>query len=73
MLYSAAIDALQDALSRLDEVDREVLLLRTFEGLSNAEVATVLEIEPSAASKRYGRALLRLRSVLGNSDSATGP
>jgi RNA polymerase sigma-70 factor (ECF subfamily) len=53
-----------DALGRLDEVDREVLLLRTFEGLSNAEAAAVLDLEPSAASKRYGRALLRLRQAL---------
>jgi RNA polymerase sigma-70 factor (ECF subfamily) len=57
-----------DALAQLDEVDREVLLLRTFEGLSNAEAAAVLDVEPSAASKRYGRALLRLRQTL----AATG-
>jgi RNA polymerase sigma-70 factor (ECF subfamily) len=56
-----------DALARLDEVDREVLLLRSFEGLSNGEAATVLDIEPSAASKRYGRALLRLRQALADS------
>jgi RNA polymerase sigma-70 factor (ECF subfamily) len=53
-----------EALGRLDDVDREVLMLRTFEGLSNIEAAAVLEIEPAAASKRYGRALLRLRQAL---------
>jgi RNA polymerase sigma-70 factor, ECF subfamily len=45
-------------------VDHEILLMRTFEGLTNQEVAQVLDIEPDAASKRYGRALLRLRRVL---------
>lgn len=52
------------ALGELAEVDREVLLMRTLEGLDNQEAAQVLGIEPAAASKRYGRALLRLRTLL---------
>jgi RNA polymerase sigma-70 factor (ECF subfamily) len=52
------------ALAQLEDDDREVLLMRNFEGLSNQEVAQVLAIEPAAASKRYGRALLRLRAAL---------
>jgi RNA polymerase sigma-70 factor (ECF subfamily) len=54
----------REAIGRMDEDDREVLLMRNYEGLSNHEVAQVLEIEPDAASKRYGRALLRLRKLL---------
>ena len=54
----------RQALARLDDDDRDVLLMRNFEGLSNQEVAQVLDIEPAAASKRYGRALLRLRTAL---------
>lgn len=54
----------RDALGRLPEGDREILLMRNFEGLSNQEAAQVLSIEPVAASKRYGRALLRLRRIL---------
>ncbi len=50
--------------SKHDRADQEILLLRNFEGLSNQAASVVLEIEPDAASKRYGRALLRLRSVL---------
>ena len=53
-----------EALTRLDEIDREVLQLRAFEGLENDEVAQVLGLEPGTASKRYGRALLRLRQAL---------
>lgn len=54
----------RQALSQLAEGDREILLMRNFEGLTNQQSAQVLGIDPSAANKRYGRALLRLRSVL---------
>jgi RNA polymerase sigma-70 factor (ECF subfamily) len=54
----------QGALALLEEIDREVLLLRTFDSLSNAEAAAVLGIQPAAARKRYGRALRRLRQAL---------
>ncbi|MEL6716660.1 MAG: sigma-70 family RNA polymerase sigma factor [Planctomycetota bacterium] len=51
-------------LDELRELDREVLALRHFEGLSNLEVAQLLGIEPSAASRRYVRALARLQEKL---------
>ena len=35
---------LQDAINSMDPIDREVLALRHFEELSNAEAAEVLEI-----------------------------
>jgi RNA polymerase sigma-70 factor (ECF subfamily) len=50
--------------SGLAENDREVLVMRNLELLSNHEVAQVLGIDPVAASQRYGRALLRLRKLL---------
>lgn len=52
------------AVSRLSEVNREIVLLHNFEGLTSAESALVLNIEPAAARKRYGRALLKLRELL---------
>jgi RNA polymerase sigma-70 factor (ECF subfamily) len=52
------------AVAELPEADREILLLRTFEGLSFEEVAFLLGIEPAAARKRHGRALLRLHRIL---------
>jgi RNA polymerase sigma-70 factor, ECF subfamily len=55
---------LQDALNSLDPIDREVLALRHFEELSNAEAAAVLGLDKSAASKRYARALIRLKEIL---------
>jgi RNA polymerase sigma-70 factor (ECF subfamily) len=38
--------------------------MRHFEQLSNQDVARLLGIEPAAASKRYVRALDRLRNLL---------
>jgi RNA polymerase sigma-70 factor (ECF subfamily) len=53
----------QEALNSMDPHDREVLILRHFEELSNAESAQVLGIKPSAAVNRYVRALKRLKTV----------
>ena len=55
---------LDKALVRLSELDQEVLALRHFEELSNAETAEALGIDPKAASVRYFRALRRLKGVL---------
>lgn len=54
----------RQAVAQLPEADREIVLLRNFEGLSNQEVAQLLNIQPATASQRYGRALLRLRKLL---------
>jgi RNA polymerase sigma-70 factor (ECF subfamily) len=45
-------------------LDREVLALRHFEQLSNAETARVLGITEAGASNRFVRALKRLRAIL---------
>jgi RNA polymerase sigma-70 factor, ECF subfamily len=55
---------LQEALNRMDPLDREVLALRHFEELSNTETAQVLNLRESAASKRYVRALHKLREIV---------
>lgn len=66
----------QRALNDMDPMDREVLVLRHFEMLSNEETARVLEIKPSAASNRHLRTLKRLKEILieipGLSDRAHG-
>jgi RNA polymerase sigma-70 factor (ECF subfamily) len=54
----------RQALARLAEIDREVLLLRYVEGLDNQEIGFLLALEPGAVSKRHGRALLRLHAEL---------
>ena len=55
---------LQVLLNGMDKIDREVLVLRHFEELSNTETAEVLGLEKSAASNRYIRALKRLKELL---------
>jgi RNA polymerase sigma-70 factor (ECF subfamily) len=52
------------ALEEMDPMDREVLILRHFDELSNNEVAELLGLHKAAASNRYVRALRRLRDIL---------
>jgi RNA polymerase sigma-70 factor (ECF subfamily) len=52
------------AVAELADSDREILLLRDADGLPYEDIACLLEIEPAAARKRYGRALIRLQKVL---------
>jgi RNA polymerase sigma-70 factor (ECF subfamily) len=51
-------------MAQLSAPDQEIILLRHAEGLCNSEIAEVLEIDPRAASKRYGRAIGRLSTEL---------
>ena len=53
-----------EAVAGLSEDDRAVLLMRHAEDLPYEEIACLLDIEPAAARKRYGRALIRLQKVL---------
>jgi RNA polymerase sigma-70 factor, ECF subfamily len=55
----------QEVLNGMEALDREVLALRHFEQLSNAEVAQTLGVNESTASSRYLRALKRLKEELG--------
>src|SRR5262249_40990775 len=65
---------LEEAFNRMDPLDREVLAIRHFEELSNTEVAEILGIQKAAASKRYVRALARLKDALADlSGFSTGP
>ncbi|HEY2155999.1 MAG TPA: sigma-70 family RNA polymerase sigma factor [Isosphaeraceae bacterium] len=60
------------ALDAMDEDDREILLMRHFEGLSNSEAAGALGLSEPAAGMRHLRALRRLRERLGEAPSASG-
>jgi RNA polymerase sigma-70 factor (ECF subfamily) len=59
-----AAERLRLALQGLNEGERDVLLWRHFEQLSNREIAQLLGIGEAVANKRYIRALQRLRSLL---------
>lgn len=55
---------LESAIATLEEDDREIILMRHAEQLSNQEVAASLGLSEAAASMRYLRAVRRLRQVL---------
>lgn len=59
-------------LLRLDDDDREIILLRHFEQLSNSEAAQALGLSEAAAGMRHIRALRRLRTLLGETPSLCG-
>jgi RNA polymerase sigma-70 factor (ECF subfamily) len=50
----------REAINRLSEKDREIILLRHIEQLTNAEAAELLSITLGTARKRHGRAFRRL-------------
>lgn len=54
----------REAVQSLKPLDREILCLRHFEELDNGEAACALGIPSGTASKRYIRALVRLREAL---------
>lgn len=53
-----------EALARLDEIDREVVMLSLWEELSSPEVAEALGISEAAVRKRKSRARRRLQKQL---------
>jgi RNA polymerase sigma-70 factor (ECF subfamily) len=57
------------SLTKLDDPDREIILLRHYEHLSNQEVADALQLTAAAASMRYLRAIRRLREILDSDNS----
>ncbi|GJM21740.1 MAG: DNA-directed RNA polymerase sigma-70 factor [Planctomycetota bacterium] len=57
-------DAVLTAIEELDELDREVLVLRGIEQRPGPEVAERLDVSPGALRVRYHRALKRLRDRL---------
>jgi RNA polymerase sigma-70 factor (ECF subfamily) len=64
---------LQEAINGMDPIDREVIALRHFEELTNDEVATTLGLTKAAASKRYVRAMLRLKAMIKHSQGLVDP
>ena len=55
------VDRVTRELDSLDGASRTVVILRGIKGLSNQEVAELLDELPNTVSRRYARALERLR------------
>jgi RNA polymerase sigma-70 factor, ECF subfamily len=64
---------LQEALNGMEPIDREVIALRHFEEMSNDDVAAVLGLSKAAASKRYVRAMVRLKGIVDSRPSLADP
>jgi RNA polymerase sigma-70 factor (ECF subfamily) len=58
------------ALQELDDDDRDIILMRHQEHLTNSEVAEALGLSQPAAGMRYLRALRKLREVLGDASAS---
>ncbi|MGB2716593.1 MAG: sigma factor-like helix-turn-helix DNA-binding protein [Vicinamibacterales bacterium] len=56
--------ALNQALSMLQELDRDVFLMREMSGLSYDDIANACELTPDAVRNRIHRARLQLREIL---------
>jgi RNA polymerase sigma-70 factor, ECF subfamily len=57
-------EQISEAVAQLSDADREILLLRHAENLPFDEIALLLDLAPAAARKRFGRALIRLETLL---------
>ncbi len=69
-LRSEIQQAVQLALNEMDVIDREIIVLRHFENLTNNEAAMLLRLHKATASKRYVSALKRLHSIMSSGDRA---
>ncbi len=61
------VSKVEDAIERLGDQDREIVIMRHYEHLSNQDIAEVLSLNAPAASMRYLRAVRRLRELLDES------
>jgi RNA polymerase sigma factor (sigma-70 family) len=68
LLRAEEIGRLEEALAKMAPAERDVIILRVFEGLGHAEIARRLgRPSENAVHKLYGRALARLAGLLGRS------
>lgn len=62
--YEAEVVELRDALARLSSRQRAAIVLRFYEDLSEAEIATALECRPGTVKSLLSRGLARLGEVI---------
>ena len=70
---TTVVERVREALAGMRDLDREVLLLSSWEELSPAEIAVVLGIRPSSARGRLHRARRRFRESYERLNPNTNP
>jgi RNA polymerase sigma-70 factor (ECF subfamily) len=60
------VERILDIINRMDDSDKDPLLLRYSDGLSNTEIASVLEKDEGAVRTQISRSLVKLRKILNN-------
>lgn len=63
---------LASAFATLDDDQRELLRLVAWEGLTNEEIGTVLDISSNAVASRVSRARAKFETALATADAASG-
>ncbi len=58
------LEAVMKVINKMEESDREILLLRFVDELSNSEIAELLAKEEGAIRTKMSRSLVKLRSML---------
>ncbi|MFK7820248.1 MAG: sigma-70 family RNA polymerase sigma factor [Planctomycetaceae bacterium] len=69
MMKAELIERVQAAINELPNIDRELILMRNYEELTNTEAAALVDLSPEAAGKRYTRALMKLRGIIKAAES----
>lgn len=64
--------ALNEALGRLSDEERRIVVLHSAAGLKHREIAAVLDIPPSTVRSKYNRALKKLRNLLSEGGANDG-
>ena len=59
---------LQEALAKLSEIERQVIILRYFEEMTTAEVAKVINLREGALRVRTHRILKKLKAIIEKND-----
>ena len=55
---------IREAIECLPDHERDVIVMRHYEGLPKQEIGILLNVEPATVSKRHGRAMIRLHEIL---------
>lgn len=61
---------LQKALSKLNETDKQIVVLHALSGLKHKEISEILNLNLSTVISKYNRALVKLQKIIREDDNA---